>query len=112
MWAEKDGVKYFGSADIWLDNCDADYEYYAMAVGNDNNSLNEWYKDNNVREDLTIRVYKSSPETTLEVGCVNYNLAAYINAMLKDADGNAAYIEAAKAIYAYSYVSEYYGLVK
>ena len=122
VWAEKDGNKYYGLADIWAsvnadgvydNNCSSEYEYFAMAVGSDDNASIEWYKDNNVREDLKIKIYMSENDSTAEiVGEVNYNLAAYINAMLKDAEGNADYIEAAKAIYAYSYVSEYYGLVK
>ncbi len=125
-WAEKDGNKYYGDADIWAtynngsasidNNCNAGYEYYAMAnsgwddITESNIASNEWYKDNNIRANLTIKVYWSASDSaTQTVGEVNYNLAAYINAMLRNEAANEAYIEAAKAIYAYSYVAEVYG---
>jgi hypothetical protein len=108
LWAENGGNKYYGEADVWGENGNADYDYFAMATNSSWDTTGANFNIDNIRNDLTIKVYFCENDVTSAVGEVNYNLAAYINSMLKDAEGNAAYIEAAKAIYAYSYVSAVY----
>ncbi len=133
-WAEKDGVKYYGSANLWasvgeddaiVSNGDKSYDYCVLVSNNcwnttgTNAGRQEWYDVSLIRNNLDIQVYWSyydsaKPEgsnngqITETIGHVYYNLAAYINDMLEDAGTNAEFIEAAKAIYAYSYASEIY----
>ena len=128
-WAQKEGSdrRYYGNFHIWstidsdgkvTNNCDPDtYNYYAMSSQSDWNKTTEelkerqsWFKVKDVRSNVIIKFYwnATTTDTPEVVGIVNYNLAAYINSMLGDAEANAEYIEAAKALYAYSYASELY----
>ncbi len=114
-WAEKDGEKYYGDADFW-DN--ADYDYYAStsngvwnATG-ENANRQEYFKVQNVRKDLRILLYLGDGTNATKVGEVKYNLAAYINYMIESGEDYSNCIKAAKALYAYSYVSEVYKTTK
>ncbi len=127
-WAEKGDDKYYGETNIWatLDedgvaksNGDRSYEYYARANNSgwdaigENANYQDLFKVKNIRKDITIKVYWSPDnETTNVIGEVHYNLAAYINYMLANESANAAYIEAARALYAFSCTSEVYGTTK
>ena len=115
IWVEKDGEKYYGDADFWGDT---GYDYYAStsngawnATGEKAN-LQEIFKVQNVRKDLRIQLYLGDGKTATIVGEVKYNLAAYINSMIVSGADYSNYIEAAKALYAYSYVSEAYKTTK
>ncbi len=128
MWAEKDGKVYYGSAGIWAtmdkdgnitNNGDTSYNYY-MAGNNTtwNNLTNPerqpYYNVANVRNDFAIKFYWGPDNSVTEtIGNVNYNLAAYINDMIVTGEeANAEYIDAARALYAYSYVAATYKTVK
>ena len=110
---------------VYENKCDSSYSYYTIsannvwdAIGKDGNGneyapRQELFKIKNARNNITFRVYWSPDNSKTDtVGDVNYNLAAYINSMLSDAEGNADFIAAAKALYAYSYVSEFYSNTK
>ncbi len=118
IWAEDPvGEKLDGTDDVWGASTSTDYNYYVSA--NNNGAYNEsgnWLNSANMlqyfRNDLNIDVYYAAEDgvnPTL-VGCVNYSLAAYINSMIdsKNAANYTAEIEAAKALYAFSYASAMY----
>lgn len=123
MWAEKNGTKYYGGADIWLENSSTEYDYYVSATNNAWNTLGanaarqNWFKVSNITANVTFRFYENRSDIVdaaevRVIGDVNYNLAAYVNSMLSDAVANAEYIEAAKALYAFSYASGLYKQTK
>ena len=126
MWAEKDGKVYYGGANIWTTNGDKSYDYY-MAASNttwdnlQNPERQEYYKVQYIRNKLEIKFYWSpDASTTNAVGVVNYSLPIYIHELLGEdaegnftkADANREFIDAAKALYAYSYVSAAYKSTK
>ena len=116
-WVEINGEKYYGDADSWGDT---GYDYYASTsngawnITGENANRQEFFKVQNVRKDLRILLYRGdgTKDGTTKVGEVKYNLAAYINYMIESDEDYSNCIEAAKALYAYSYVSEAYKTTK